>query len=53
MTLDYKADYLESLGTTVSENEEPVAEEKEEKIDYATDFLKKLLLLLTESLWNL
>ena len=40
MTLDYKADYLESLGTTVSENEEPVAEEKEEKTDYAADFLE-------------
>ena len=41
MTLDYKADYLESIDVTGPENEEPVVEEeKEEKINYATDFLE-------------
>ena len=41
MALDYKADYLESIDVTGPENEEPVVEEeKEEKINYATDFLE-------------
>lgn len=41
MSIDYKADYLESIGAADSENEQPVVEaEVEEKIDYATDFLE-------------
>ena len=39
MTLDYRADYLESIGAAEPENTEPVVE-KEEKIDYKADFLE-------------
>jgi hypothetical protein len=40
MSIDYKADYLESIGAADSENEQPVVEVEEEKIDYAADFLE-------------